>query len=138
MVLLTVNEQCWDSDPAIILFGCLNPTTKQRLKDIRPIVINSCGQSARLTQRFFIDLDVFVCEDIAADGRLFIHPAESGEIIRAGPRFGQARQLEKEHVPTVSQLPQSEVRAPGGRRWHLHCHQPGNHLRMSLSERPSY
>src|SRR5258706_694445 len=124
MILLAINEKRRHTDPAIVFYWCFNSATKQRLENVRPIVINSRGQSARLTQRFLIDLDVLIREDIMFGSRLFIHSGKSGEIIRSGPSLGQSRQLEKDHEPTVTQLPQSKVFAPGCRWRYLHRHQP--------------
>src|SRR5882762_8439521 len=138
VILLTVNKQGRHSHAAIAFFGCLNSATEQRLKDVRPIVVDPGRQSARLAQCFLIDLDILVRESIAPKTSLPIHLRYPGEIIRARPRFRQARQLEEEHVPTMTKLPQSEVSPPGGRRRNLHCHQLRNKFRMSLSEGPSH
>src|SRR5437016_5176352 len=47
VIPLTINEECRHTNAAIVL-GSLDSATEERLKDIRPIVIDSRRQSARL------------------------------------------------------------------------------------------
>src|SRR6266496_1892270 len=119
--MFAVDKERRDADTALC-FECLNAATLQRTKNVRPIVIDRTRQRSWLTQCFLINCYVFIRERPAPDACLLIHLLDPCEIVCARPPFRQTRQLKKEHVPTMSQLPKGEVRTPCSRRRHLHCY----------------
>src|SRR5213080_4003732 len=94
---------------AALLIRRFNAATEKRTKDVGAIVVDSGGQSSGLPQRPFIRGDIFVIKDPRAKGRRSKHLIEPPGIIRSSPPLGQARQLEKEHIPTRERLTQRHV-----------------------------